>query len=103
MPQFAMLYVGEPQFDDPQEAKAHQKQWFDWITGLGEAVVNPGMPFGPPTRVTADGAAPGPRESRLTGLTIIEAESMDAAVDIAKTSPYVEFGAVDVAQIFQMG
>ena len=103
MAQFGLLYVGEPQFDDPNEAQAHQKQWFDWIGSLGDAVVNPGMPMGPPTRVTADGVAPGPTEDRLTGITIVEAEDMDAAVEMAKSSPYVEVAAVDVVQIFQMG
>ena len=70
---------------------------------MGDAVVNPGMPMGPPTRVTADGVAPGPTEDRLTGITIVEAEDMDAAVEMAKSSPYVEVAAVDVVQIFQMG
>lgn len=103
MAQFGLLYVGEPQFDDPDEAQEHQKCWFDWIGSLGDAVVNPGMPMGPPTRVTADGVAPGPTKDRLTGMTIVEAEDLDAAVEMAKTSPYVEFATVDVVQIFQMG
>lgn len=103
MAQFGLLYVGEPQFDDPDEAQAHQKQWFDWIGSLGDAIVNPGMPMGPPTRVTADGVAPGPTAERLTGMTIVEAENMDAAIAMAQSSPYVEVAAVDVVEIFQMG
>lgn len=103
MAQFGLLYVGEPQFDDPDEAQAHQKKWFDWIGSLGDAIVNPGMPMGPPTRVTADGVAPGPTAERLTGMTIVEAENMDAAIAMAQSSPYVEVAAVDVVEIFQMG
>ncbi len=101
--QFALLYVGEPKHDEQDDAKAHQMQWMEWIGSLGAAVVNPGMPMGPPTRVTADGVAPGPLEERLTGLTIVEAESMDAAVDMAKSSPYVDVAAIDVVEIYQMG
>ena len=103
MAQFGFLYLGEPQFDDPDEAKAHQKQWFDYIAGLGDAVVTPGMPMSPATRITADGIEPAPTEGRLTGLTVVEAESMEAAVEMAKTCPFVEVGTVDVVQIFQMG
>ena len=103
MPQFALLYVGEPQFDDPEAAKAHQQCWFEWIGSLGDAVVNPGLPMGPATRVTADSVSPAPTESRLTGLTIVEADDMDAAVIMAQSSPYVEVATVDVAPIFQMG
>ena len=102
MAQFGLLYVGEPQIDDSQAAQDHQKQWFDWIGSLGDAIVNPGIPMGPPTRVTADGVSPGPTEGRLTGLTIVEAEDMDAAIEMAKSSPYVEVATVDVVQIFEM-
>ena len=103
MPQFALLYVGEPPHADPEAAQAGQKRWFEWIGSLGDAVVNPGMPLGPATRVTADGVAPAPTDARLTGLTIVEADDMDAAVAMAQSSPYIEYAAVDVAQIFQMG
>jgi len=41
--QFGLLYVGEPQFDDPDEAQAHQKCWFDWIGSL--AYADQGTPF----------------------------------------------------------
>ena len=103
MAQFAFLYLGEPQFDDPTEAQAHQKQWFDYIGGLGEAVVTPGMPMSPATRITADGIGPAPTEGRLTGLTVVEAADMDAAVEMAKTCPFVDVGTVDVVQVYQMG
>ena len=103
MAQFAFLYLGEPQFDDPDEAQAHQKQWFDYIGSLGDAVVTPGMPMSPATRITADGIGPAPTAGRLTGLTVVEADNMDAAVEMAKTCPFVEFGTVDVVQIYQMG
>ena len=103
MPQFAFLYVGEPQFDNPDEAQAHQKLWFDYISGLGDAVVTPGMPMSPATRITADGIGPAPTDGRLTGLTVVEADDMDAAVEMAKTCPFAEVGILDVVQIYQMG
>lgn len=103
MAQFGLLYVGEPQHSSPEEGQAHQQKFFAWVGSLGEALVNPGMPFGPPTRVSAEGVSSEAREDRLTGLTIIEAEDMDAAIEIAKSCPYIEVAALDVVQIFQMG
>lgn len=100
--QFGLLYVGEPQFGSPEEAQAHQQEFFAWVGSLGEAVVNPGMPFGPPTRVDANGVSSEARADRLTGVTIVEAEDMDAALEIAKSCPYVEVAALDVVEIFQM-
>lgn len=102
MAQFGLLYVGEPQFSSQEEGQDNQKRYFAWIENLGEAMVNPGMPFGPPTRVDASGVSSEPRADRLTGITIIEADDMDAAIAIAKTCPYIEVAALDVVQIFQM-
>lgn len=101
--QFGLLYVGEPQFSgSEEEAQAHQQKYFAWLGSLGDAIVNRGMPFGPPTRVDASGVSTEPREDRLTGITIIEADDMDAAVEIAKSCPYIEVAALDVVQIFEM-
>ena len=102
MAQFGLLYVGEPQFSTPEEGQSNQKRYFDWLGSLGDAVVNRGMPFGPPTRVDADGVSSEERAERLTGLTIVEADDMDAAIEIAKNCPYIEVAALDVVQIFQM-
>ena len=103
MTQFGLLYVGEPQHGSEEEAQAHQQEFFAWVGSLGEALVNPGMPFGPPTRVSAEGVSNDAREDRLTGLTIVEAEDMNAAIEIAKSCPYIKVAALDVVQIFQMG
>ncbi|MCY3916368.1 MAG: YciI family protein [Chloroflexi bacterium] len=102
MAQFGLLYVGEPQFSSPEEGQANAAQYVAWLNGLGDAVVNRGIPMGPPTRVDASGVSSDPRADRLTGLTIVEADDMDAAIAIAKTCPYVDVAALDVVQIFEM-
>ncbi|MCY3779052.1 MAG: YciI family protein [Chloroflexi bacterium] len=102
MAQFGLLYVGEPQFNSPEEGQAHFQKYMAWLDGLGEAVVNKGIPMGPPTRIDAAGVSSDERADRITGLTIVEAEDMDAAIEIAKSCPYIEVAALDVVQIFQM-
>ena len=102
MAQFGLLYIGEPQFATPEEGQAHFKQYMDWLNGLGEAVVNRGIPMGPPTRVSEEGVSSEERADRLTGLTIVEAADMEAALEIAKRCPYIEVAALDVVQIFEM-
>ena len=102
MAQFGLLYVGEPQFSSPEEGQANSQKYMEWLNGLGDAIVNRGIPMGPPTRVTADGASSEERADRLTGLTIVEADDMDAAIDMAKACPYIDAAALDVVQIFEM-
>ena len=92
MAQFGLLYVGEPQFSSPEEGQANYKAYMAWLEGLGDAIVNRGIPMGPPTRVTAAGVSSDPREDRLTGITIVEAADMDAAIEIAKRLPVYRGG-----------
>jgi len=100
--QFGLLYIGEPQFSSPEQGQANAQQYMAWLDGLGDAVVNRGIPMGPPTRVDSNGVSSDPREDRLTGLTIVEANDMDAAIEMAKNCPYIEVAALDVVQIFEM-
>ena len=102
MAQFGLLYVGEPQFKSPEHGQDNAQRYMAWLEGLGDAVVNRGIPMGPPTRVDADGVSTDERADRLTGLTIVEAEDMDAAIEMAKICPYIEVAALDVVQIFEM-
>ena len=102
MAQFALIYVGEPQFESQAAAQAHQQQFFEWLGSLGDAVVNSGTPLGPAVRVSADGETRVDSAERLTGFSIVEAEDIDAAVAMAQRSPYLDKGRIDVAQVFQM-
>ncbi len=102
MPQFGLLYVGEPQFSSEEEGQDNYQRYMAWLNGLGDAAVNRGIPMGPPTRVDASGVSSDDRADRLTGLTIVEAEDMAAAIEIAKRCPYIEVAALDVVQIFEM-
>ena len=46
-----------------------------------------------------DGGGPNP----LSGYSILEAESIDAASEVAKGSPHVEFGGtIEVAEVMEM-
>ena len=102
MAKFALFYVGEPQFGSPEAAKAHQQEWMAWAQDLGEAAIELGMPFSAPTRVKPDGSSQ-TQPKELSGMSIVQAADMDAAVEIAKGCPFVQFAPVDVVQIYAMG
>jgi hypothetical protein len=54
--------------------------------------------------VNADGSVSEGSSVSMSGYTIIEADSMDAAVDITKTCPFLEMGgSMEVAEKIQMG
>jgi hypothetical protein len=64
-------------------------------------MVNPGMPLGPGKLVSADGVSErGP--NHLSGFSIVLADNMDAALDIAQRCPFLEIGTIEVAEAMEM-
>ena len=103
MPNYAFAYYGEPNFGSPEEGARHMAKWGAWMSGLGDALVNPGTPFGKTKTVSSGGVSDGDGSNRLTGYSIVKAASMDAAIEMAKGCPHLEHGTVDVAEAMEMG
>jgi hypothetical protein len=66
------------------------KAWMDWFASVGDAMVDSGNPMTGGLEVTPQGVET--LESGLdsfNGYSIINAESADAAVELAKTNPMI--------------
>lgn len=46
MPEYVFTYYGEPRFESPETCSTHMAKWEAWISGPGNALVNPGIPLG---------------------------------------------------------
>ncbi len=73
-----------------------------WIAGMGDAVVNPGTPFKDSKTVSADGVEDGGGPNPIMGFTEVTADSLDAALEMAQASPFLEMGTIEVAEAVQM-
>lgn len=103
MPKYIFAYHGGKKFETKEEGMAHMGNWKAWMTSLGNAVIDRGLPFGPSKTVSADGVEDGGGSNPISGITIIQAENMDAAVDMAKASPHINIGGtIEVAEAFDM-
>ncbi len=99
MSEYIIAYLGGAKMpDNPEEDKA---RWMAWVEGLGDAEVNPGTPLGTSKIVSSDGVSDD-GGANLTGFSIVKADSMDAALEMAKACPYVEIGSVEVAEVMEM-
>jgi hypothetical protein len=103
MPQFVLTYYGEPKVESPEQGAAGYERWQAWVRDLGDAVVNPGTPLGAPKTVSASGVTDCTTSDRSTGFSIVRADGIDAAVEMAKRCPFLEFGTIDVAEVMEMG
>ena len=104
MNKYAFSYYGEPSFKSPEEGKKHMTEWRTWMQSLGKSMIDPGVPLKAPTTVSSNGVKDGDssKTSRLTGYSIVEANSIEDAIAMAKTCPHLHFGTIDVAEVMNM-
>jgi hypothetical protein len=84
----------------PEQSKA---EWGGWFGGLGDKLVDAGNPFNGGMAVEKSGASQ-IENYPATGYSIVKADSMDEAVEMAKDCPVLEEpeGAVRVYEALPM-
>jgi hypothetical protein len=88
---------------DEATRNAQMAKWGQWFGELGSAVVDGGAPTGAARTVGTGGAVSDGGSRGLTGYSVVSADSLDAAVELAKGCPVLEVGgAVDVYEAIAM-
>jgi hypothetical protein len=105
MPRYLYIYHGGGDFAPPatqEEGEAAMAAWGAWMGGIDPALVDPGEPVGKSMKVDANGVSEGV-ENPAFGWSIVEAESIDEACDMAKGNPMIAGGGhIEVAEIVPM-
>ena len=94
MANFVLLYSGGSMPESAAERAAVMQVWEAWFGRLGSAVVDGGNPFTPMAKsIASDGTvSDGPVGSMANGYSIIKADSLDAAVEVARGCPVLQGG-----------
>lgn len=94
MANFVLLYTGGGMPETEAEQAAVMQAWGVWYGKLGSAVLDGGNPFTPVAKSIASNGtvSDGPVGTMATGYTIIKADSMDAAAEMAKSCPVLQSG-----------
>lgn len=102
MKQFVLVYLGGNHPASEAEAQQHYKKYVEWLTSLGEAIVIPTIPLKDTTTVSPDGNTSEGGSCQMSGFTIIKADSMEAALSIAKNCPFLDIGGtLEVSEMMQ--
>ena len=92
MANYALVYHGGSMPDSPEEGARVMQTWTDWFGTLGAALVDGGNPASRTRTIAADGSvtddAAGP-----SGYSILKADTLDEAVELAKGCPVLAAGA----------
>ena len=102
MSKFIYAYHGGKMPESPEEVAKLMARWNAWVEDLGDAFVDPGNPVGMSKTVSSSGVADNGGANPLSGFSIVEADSIDAAVEMAKGSPHLDHGTIEVAEIKKM-
>jgi hypothetical protein len=104
MPDFIFAYHGGKTPTSPEEAARVMDEWTTWFEGLGKAVVIPGNPVGKSSTVFQEKVEDNGGANPLSGYTVVTANSLPLAIEMAKGCPMVKdgSGSVEVAEILEM-
>ena len=103
MPSYVFAYHSNGKMPaTPEEGAAHRERYNAWIEGMGDAVENPGTPLGMSKTVSTEGVEDGDGTNPLLGFTVVTADDMDAALEMAQASPFLDMGTIEVAQVMTM-
>ncbi len=94
MATYLLLYSGGSMPASEAEQKAVLKDWETWFGKIGSNLVDGGNPFTPMAKsIASDGKVSDGVSSMASGYSIIKANSLDAAVAMAKSCPVLKGGA----------
>jgi hypothetical protein len=103
MPQYVIVYLGGDQPSSPEEGKQHFAKYKEWLSSLGDSAVSPANPLKDTSTVNSDGTVTTGSTTSMSGFTIIEADSMEAALLIAKACPFLDIGgSLEVSELIEM-
>ena len=103
MPKFMLAYYGGNEPGSQEEGMAQMEKWSAWVKDMGDTIVNPGTPLPVSKVVTSGGVEDDTDPNSMKGFAVVKAQSMEAAVQIAQSDPFLENGGtIRVSQMMEM-
>ena len=103
MPQFVIVYLGGNRPSSPEEGRKRFAKYKEWLDSMGNSAVSPMNPFKNTSTVSPDGRVTQGSSASMSGYTIIEAATIEAALESAKRCPFLETGgSLEVSELVQM-
>ena len=103
MGNYLLAYTGGGMADGDAEREAAMAAWGAWFGSLGPAIVDAGNPCGAGATISPSGAVSDGGASGLTGYTVLSADSLQAASELARGCPVLASGgSVEVYETFSV-
>ena len=99
MPRYLLAYHGG-HVDESQEGRERvMKEFGEWFAELGPRLIDPGNPIARAATVDGGTVSDGGGSNPVSGYTVIDADDMEAAIELVKRGPIVHGGrTVEIAE-----
>ena len=103
MPNFVFAYHGGEKPETDEEVAEVMADWKNWMSSMAGSIVDMGNHVGMSKTVTADGVEDHGGSNPLSGFTVVSANDIDGAIEMAKGCPILKSGStVEVAEAIEI-
>ncbi len=103
MPKYMITYLGGDKPSSPEEGQKHFAKYEEWLFSLGSSAVSPMNPIRNTSTVNPDGSVTSGSKTSMSGYTIVESESIEAAISMARACPFLDInGSLEVSELIKM-
>lgn len=103
MAKYLLAYHGGRMAETDEERNAVLAAWGEWFQRAGGAIKDPGNPVGQTRTINNGSVEQGGGNNPVSGYSILEAETIDKAVELAKGCPVLQSGgSIEVAETFDV-
>ncbi|MDH5230583.1 MAG: hypothetical protein OEZ58_17915 [Gammaproteobacteria bacterium] len=102
MHKFVFAYHGGQKPETPQAGEVMLNEWKNWMAQHQQALIDPGNPVGPSKTVSSHSISDDGGVNPLSGYTLVQAEDMAAALEMAQSCPHLSHGTIEVAEILPL-
>jgi hypothetical protein len=92
MARFLVTYHGGSTPADDEGRRQMMAAFGTWVAQTGKALIDAGAPLGPARTVSSTAVEDGPAKGPVGGYSIIEADDVDAAVELVRGHPFIGRG-----------
>jgi hypothetical protein len=105
MPKYLLIYHGGSGISQrPEEAPKTMQAWMAWFGKIQPSVVDGGNPISRGWTVTKDGTTEDAGANPASGYSVLKADSMQEALEMAMGCPHLEDGgSIELCETVEMG
>ncbi len=103
MANYLLVFHGGSMPESQEEGAKVMQAWTAWFGVLGDRVIDQGNPVGQVRTIAPSGSVSEGGTNPSSGYSVIRADNLDQAVELAKGCPVLQGGAsVEVAETFEV-